>query len=454
MFLIKKGKLKTPHRKNTAEMPAVRMTPPSEVLLPMVQHIGAPAVPIVKAGDKVYVGTLVAEAGGYVSAPIYSSVSGTVKKIENYLLSNGRICPAVRIESDGEMTPDPEIKAPNVTDFDSFSQAVRDSGVVGLGGAGFPTAVKLDAEKKGLIRKIILNGAECEPYITADTRTMLDDTDHLVKGIELLWQYISADEIIIGIEENKPECIKKLSAVFADKEKINVVPLSSTYPQGAEKILIYNTTGLAVPEGGLPSDVGCMVMNVTTAAFIARYMETGMPLVEKCITVDGSAIKNPMNLIVPIGTSIEAAVAFTGGFSEEPSKVLYGGPMMGVSVYTTADPIMKNTNAILALNAKDARPPRRNPCIHCGRCVAMCPMGLNPTLFAKAMNHEAEEEKMDRLKEASINLCIECGCCSFGCPSSRPLVDINRTAKAELRSYEARKAETKKESLRREMENE
>ncbi len=444
MFLFKKGKLKAPHRKNTAEMPAVRMTPPTEVLLPMSQHIGAPAVPTVKAGDRVYVGTLIAEAGGYVSSPIYSSVSGNVKKIENFLLSNGRICPAVRIESDGEMTPDPELSAPSVTDFESFAAAVRKSGLVGLGGAGFPTAVKLDGEKKGLIRKIILNGAECEPYITSDTRTILDDTDNLVKGIELLWKYISADDLIIGIEENKPECIEKLTAAFESNEKINVVTLPETYPQGAEKILIYNTTGLTVPEGGLPSDVGCLVLNVTSVAFIAKYIETGMPLVEKCITVDGSAIKNPMNVIAPIGTSIEDVIGFTGGFSEEPGKVLYGGPMMGVSVYSVADPILKNTNAVVALNKKDAKPAKRNPCIHCGRCVTMCPMGLNPTLYAKAMNHAAEEEKMDRLKEAKINLCIECGCCSYGCPSNRPLVDINRTAKAELRAYEARKAAMQK----------
>ncbi len=437
MSFFKLGKLKAPHRKNTAEMPAVRMTPPSEVLLPVSQHIGAPANVAVGVGDKVYVGTLVAAAGGYVSSPIYSSVSGTVKKIENYLMSNGRICPAIRIESDGEMTPDPSIEPPVITDLDSFCDAVRKSGLVGLGGAGFPTAVKLDAQKKGLIKKIILNGAECEPYITSDTRTMIDDADHLAKGIALLEKYICADEIIIGIEKNKAECIEKLTALFASDDKVKVVSLPDTYPQGAEKVLIYNTTGLEVPEGGLPSDVGCLVMNVTTAAFIAKYSESGMPLVEKCITVDGSAVKNPMNLIAPIGTAIEDVIAFTGGYSEEPGKVLYGGPMMGVSVYSTADPILKNTNAIVALNKKDSAPPRRNPCIHCGRCVAACPMGLNPTAYAKAMNFSDVSEKMARLKDSNLLLCIECGCCSFGCPSNRPLVDINRAAKVELREYEA-----------------
>ncbi len=438
MFNFKLGKLKAPHRKNTAEMPAVRMTPPKEVLLPTSQHIGAPAALKVNVGDRVYVGTLVAEASGYVSAPIHSSVSGTVKKIENYLLSNGRICPAVRIESDGEMTPDPNIKAPEVSDIESLTSAVRSSGLVGLGGAGFPTAVKLDAEKKGLIKKIIINGAECEPYITSDTRTMIDDGEYVFKGISILEKYISADEIVIGIEKNKAECIEKMKALFKDDAKVRIEILPETYPQGAEKILIYNTTGLIVPEGGLPSDAGCLVMNVTTAAFIAKYLETGMPLVEKCITVDGSAIKNPMNLIVPVGASVEDVIAFTGGFSEEPGKILYGGPMMGTALYSPQSPIIKNNNAIVALNKKDSAPPKRNPCIHCGRCVSVCPMGLNPTLFAKAMNHTDEQERMQRLKDAKLNLCMECGCCSFGCPSARPLVDINRTAKAELRDYEAR----------------
>ena len=202
MSFFKLGKVKLPHRKNTAEMPAVRMTPPSEILLPTSQHIGAPATPVVKVGDKVYVGTLVAEATGYVSSPIYSSVSGTVKKIENLLISSGKAVTAIRIESDGQMTRDPEIAPPVIKDFESFSAAVKKSGLVGLGGAGFPTFVKLDAEKKGLIKKIIINGAECEPYITSDTRTMIDDSDYVKMGVELLEKYISADEIIIGIEGN------------------------------------------------------------------------------------------------------------------------------------------------------------------------------------------------------------------------------------------------------------
>lgn len=439
MLFFKLGKTHVPHRKNTSEVKPVRMTPPSEVIIPMAQHIGAPANPIVKPGDRVFVGTLIAEASGYVSAPIYSSVSGTVKKIGQLLTQNGRSCATVIIESDGEMTPAPEIKAPEIKDLDSFVEAIRASGLVGLGGAGFPTAVKFDACKKGIIKKIIINGAECEPYITSDTRTMLDDSDYIGAGIELLKKYVAPEEIVIGIEANKKPCIDKMRELFANDDCVRVDVLPSTYPQGAEKVLIYNTTGLVVPEGKLPSDVGCIVMNVTSLAFLAKYVECGMPLVEKCVTVDGSAIKEPKNVIAPIGASIKDVIEFAGGFSEEPGKVLYGGPMMGMAVYSLDDPIMKNTNAIVALNRKDAEEPKDNPCIHCGRCVEACPIGLNPTIYAKAMKIEDKTERAARLTEAKINLCMECGCCSFVCPSRRPLVPTNRLAKADLRAISAEK---------------
>lgn len=436
---FKLGKVHLPHRKNTADMKAVRMSAPASVLIPTAQHIGAPAAVTVKPGDKVYVGTLIGEAQGYVSSPIHSSVSGVVKKIETFLQSSGRKCDAVLIESDGEMTLDPSIAPPTVTSFDELSAAVRASGLVGLGGAGFPTAVKLDAQKKGIIKKVIINGAECEPYITSDTRTMLDDVDYIVKGIELIKKYVSCDEIIFGIEKNKKACIELLKKKFENDALVRVDTLPDTYPQGAEKILIYNTTGLVVPEGALPADVGCIVMNVTSLAFMAKYVETGIPLVEKCLTVDGSAIKNPMNVIAPIGTSVEDIINFIGGYSEEVGKILYGGPMMGIAMYSAADPIFKNTNAIVALNKKDAMPKMQRACIHCGRCVSACPMGLNPTSFARALKVEDSEERRDRLMADKVNLCIECGCCSFVCPSSRPLVENNRLGKADVRNLQSKK---------------
>ena len=415
------------------------MTPPETVTIPMLQHIGAPSVPVVNVGDSVYVGTLIAEAGGAVGSPMHSSVSGTVKKIDRFLHSSGKSCQSIIIESDGLMTPDPDIKPPVVTDLDSFIAAVRASGLVGLGGAGFPTSVKLEAEKRGLVKKIIINGAECEPYITSDTRTMLDDGEWVVKGVDELLKYVSAEEVIIGIEKNKPACIERMNSLFTSNPKVRVEVLPSTYPQGAEKILIYNTTGKVVPEGALPAEVGCLVMNVTTVAFIGKYMESGMPLVEKCVTVDGSAVASPMNVIAPIGSPMSALIECAGGFAAEPKKVMLGGPMMGIAVYSVEDPIQKNTNAVTAITEADVDSAPMTACIHCGRCTMACPMGLNPTVYAKALKLDDIEECMRRLADAKVNLCMECGSCSFVCPARRPLVENNKLAKAELRSHLAKK---------------
>lgn len=440
MSLFKLGKTHVPHRKNTASMPAVRMAPPAEVEIPMSQHIGAPAKPIVKPGDEVFVGTLIGEAGGFVSAPVHSSVSGKVKKIGTVLISNGRSVESVIIESDGKMTPDPAIVPPTVTNYKELSDAARAAGLVGLGGAGFPTSVKLDPSKAQSTDVLLLNGAECEPYITSDTRTMLDDAEYVKRGVDTILSLSGIPKAIIGIEANKPECASKLREVFSGDARVEIKVLPSTYPQGGEKILIYNTTGRVVPEGALPSDVGVLVMNVTTVAFLAKYLESGMPLVEKCITVDGSAIKSPQNLIAPIGARIKDVIEAVGGFSEEPGKVMYGGPMMGIAVFSLDAPIMKNNNAITAFNKKDSKNPKESACIHCGRCIEACPMGLNPTVFAKAMGLANSADRAERLDIAKVNLCIECGCCSFVCPAKRPLVENNRLAKADLREFNAQKA--------------
>jgi electron transport complex protein RnfC len=425
-------------------MPAVRMTPPKEVLIPTVQHIGAPATPVVKVGDEVKVGQLIAESSAYVSSPIYASVSGKVLKIEDYLRPDGRTVLAIRIESDGLMTLAEDITPPEVSDLDSFINAVRASGVVGLGGAGFPTSVKLDAVKKGEIKTIVINGAECEPYLTSDTRTMLDESNYIFEGISLLEKYIpSVEKFIFGIEKNKPLCIEEIARIFKDNSKVSILPLPTLYPQGAEKVIVYNTTGLVIPEGKLPADVGVLVINVTSLSALSKYIKTGMPLVERCVTFDGSAVAEPKNVIAPIGTSIRELADFAGGFSCEVGKVLYGGPMMGIPVSNLDEPITKTTGGITALNVKDSEERDATACIHCGRCVEACPLSLNPTAYSKALALDNTEEKMARLEEYRVNLCMECGCCSFVCPANRPLVQNNRLGKSALREYKAHRANLK-----------
>ena len=424
-----------PHRKNTEDSIPRRMPAPPVVTIPMSMHIGAPAKPVVKPGESVQVGQLIAEAGGFVSAPIYASVSGKVKRLEDVLLSGGQFVPGVVIESDGEQTPWTGIQKPEVTDLASFLEAVKASGVVGLGGAGFPTAVKLTVKDISQIEAVIVNGAECEPYITSDTRTMLDRTDEVLDGIALLQKYLQVKRVIIGIENNKPACIEAFRAKCPAGGGIEVKALPAMYPQGGEKVLIYNTIGRIVPEGKLPIDVGAIVINCTTLAALSVYIRTGMPLIEKCVTVDGSAVQTPQNVIVPIGTPLKDVFEFCGGFRAEARKVLYGGPMMGIAVPDLEVPVLKNTNAVIALDEKDAVPPKETACIKCGRCIAHCPLRLMPAEIERAYRLKQPEE----LEKCKVNLCMECGCCSFICPARRPLVQINKLAKAELRKYQERK---------------
>ena len=431
------GNTHIPHNKKTTESSPVKMTPPTEVLLPMSQHIGAPATPIVKVGDEVKVGQLIAKPEGYVSAAIHAPVSGKVTKIEDYQLYNGKTVPAIRIESDGLMTVSDEIAPPKVEDGESFIEAIKASGLVGLGGAGFPTAVKLGGAQKGAIHTVVVNVAECEPYITCDTITVMEQQNAICEGIDLLEKYIpSIQKVVFGVEANKPQCIAKLKDVFKENAKVSVTSLPSLYPQGAEKVLIYNTTKKVVPEGKLPADIGVLVINVTTLTVLANYIKTGMPLVEKCITVDGSAVNDPKNIIVPIGTTIQDVLAFMDVDLENVGKVLFGGPMMGVAAQSLEQSVEKRTNALTVLSLQDCVEHEATACIHCGKCVNACPMQLNPTGFSRALTM-SKEEKMALLEENRINLCMECGCCSYVCPAGRPLVANNRLAKAELREYKA-----------------
>jgi len=422
-----------PHRKNTSEDKPRRINTPAVVNIPMSMHIGAPAKPVVKVGDDVKVGQLIAEADGFVSSPIYSGVSGKVKRIGDMLVSSGGRVPAVTIETDGKQEMLEGIGPPKVSSLQELLEAVRSSGVVGLGGAGFPTAVKLSVKDLSMIDEVIINGAECEPYITSDTRTMIDDADLVWEGIELLQKYLRVKRVIIGIEDNKPRCIANFRSMCKPGCGVEVKALPANYPQGGEKVLIFNTIGRIVPEGKLPIDVGAVVVNCTTLAAVAKYIKTGIPLYEKCVTVDGSAVRNPQNVIAPIGTPLKDIFEFCGGFKSDPQKVLYGGPMMGIAVPDLEQPVLKNTNAILAFDAKDAKLPQETSCIKCGRCIAHCPLNLAPADIETAFRLK-DAETLGRLK---VNLCMECGCCAYVCPANRNLVQVNKLAKVMLRDYQS-----------------
>ena len=440
-FRKKISALKVPHHKNTAGMHSVRISPPKEVLLPMSMHSGAPAVPVVEVGDHVRIGQLIAREDGKISSPVHATISGTVKAIETFTPNGGRPGLAIRIESDGKMEKDPNIVPPQIHDLDSFLAAVQESGIVGLGGAAFPLWAKLDAVRRNPIKTVLVNGAECEPYITSDNRTMVENSGYIVKGVELLREYLKAEEFIIGIEENKPDAIEEMRRVFAGDSTVNVMPLKSVYPQGAKQVLLYNATGKVVAEGQRLAELNVIIINITSLAKMAQYIEDGMPLVEKCLTVDGSAIKEPKNLIVPIGTPIRYLVEQAGGLKSEPGKVIYGGPMMGKTARSLDEPVIKASNAIIVMDQKDAQKAEPSPCIHCGRCVATCPLSLNPTAFAKAMDIEDEDKRAAILNREKVQLCMECGCCSYVCPAHRPLAENNSAARSFIRKYNKAAAE-------------
>lgn len=419
--------VKVPHSKNTAEMETVKMPVPDKVVIPMKQHMGRECTPTVKLTDLVKVGQIIGDTDAFIGAPIHSSVSGKVTKIDEIIGTDGNPIKAVEITTDKLQEIDESVKVPKVTDLQSFAAAIRASGLVGLGGAGFPTHVKLMPKNLDEVTTLLVNGAECEPYITADNRAMLEDTDDIVEGIKLVKKYMNLSTVIIGIEDNKPQAIAKLQAAVADIEGASVKALKAQYPQGGEKVLIYECTGKIVPEGKLPSDVGCVVMNVSSIAFVAKYMRTGMPLITKRLTVDGDAIAEPKNVEVAIGTSFSDVIDFCGGFKTEPKKIIMGGPMMGFAVPTINYPVLKNNNAILAFSAAktaEAEKPE-TPCIRCARCVNACPFSLMPAAIEKAY----KAGNVDALKALKVNLCMECGCCAYVCPAKRNLVSVNRLAK-------------------------
>lgn len=429
------GGVKAPHRKNTLDAESVVMPCPKQVVLPMTQHIGAPCKPTVKVGDVVGIGDVIGSSDGFVSAPIHASISGKVSKITQTKMTNGQMVDAVVIDSDGEMRVSENVKPPKVTTAQDLLDAVKTSGLVGLGGAGFPAHVKLNVPKDKKADTLVINCAECEPYITVDNREAIENTDNVINGIVTVMRLLEIERAIIGVEDNKPEAIKLLKKAIKEckdeeAENIGVLALKARYPQGGEKVLIKACTGRVVPAGKLPIDAGCIVMNITSVAFVSSYIKTGVPLVSKRLTVDGSAIKEPQNVVVPIGTSIKDIIEFCGGYSDKVGKLLMGGPMMGIALANDDMPVLKQNNAILAFNEKDAVIQKTTDCIKCGRCVASCPMNLVPTAIAGAV----KRKDIDTLNKQGVMLCMECGSCAFSCPAHRPIVQVMRQGKAMVRS--------------------
>lgn len=416
----------------TAGKPIREIAAPPLLTIPMRQHVGAPCVPRVKKGAEVLVGTVIGDSESFVSAPIHCSVSGRVTQVAPQAHPTGGEVLAVLVENDGEYRGDPSL-APagswEEMDADRIRSAIRAAGIVGLGGAAFPTHVKLNPPGEYPIDTVILNGAECEPYLTSDYRLMLEQPEAVLEGLLIIMRAVGAARGIVAIEDNKPEALKGVAAAVRGRG-IRVSPLRTRYPQGAEKVLIAGLLRREVPSGGLPMHVGVVVNNVGTAHAIAGFFATGMPLVKRVVTVTGSIVREPSNLMVPLGASFAHAVEACGGFTEPPGKVLMGGPMMGLAQYTLDVPVIKGTSGILALSRAetDYTIPAEPICIRCGRCVDACPMGLIPTYLAAY----AHNERWDALSRLNINDCFECGCCTYTCPTRNPLVQLIKTGKAEV----------------------
>lgn len=428
LLTFKKG-VHPPHGKHFTEDKKVEvLLPKGDLVFPMSQHIGAPCEPLVKKGDRVLVGQKIGDAKGFVSAPIHSSVSGTVKNVLTMPHPNGTKVTSIIIENDGLYEEAPEIKPRenyNELTKEEILKIISDAGIVGMGGAGFPTHVKLAPPSDKKIDTIIVNGAECEPYLTCDHRLMLENAKEIIEGLKIILKLFPGVKGFIGIENNKMNAVKVMKEAAASESNIEVVVLKTKYPQGAEKQLIYAITGREVPSGKLPADAGCIVQNVDTVFEIYNAVAKGRPLMERIVTVTGEAVKEPKNLKVKLGTSFKELIEACGGFKEDPVKIIAGGPLMGITISTLDLPVIKGTSGILALTKAQAVLPEESSCIRCGRCVEACPMNLVPSTldsFVKRREYEAFEENngMD---------CIECGCCTLVCPAKRHLTQSCREGK-------------------------
>lgn len=415
------------HYKNTAGCETEIMPVPEIVKISMSQHIGAPCQPLVKKGDTVKVGQLIGDVDAFVSAPIHATVSGTVKGIEKQRNMMRGEDTLVVIESDGKQELAEDIKVPEANDLKEFVAEVRKSGLVGLGGASFPTHIKYNPPNIDEVDTLIVNAAECEPFITSDHRAMLEDAQDIIDGMKLIMKHLDLKVGYIGIERNKPDAIALLDKMFKEQglDNLHTFELLDRYPKGAERVLIYEITGQVMNAGVLPAQLGVILSNVTSVAFLGSYFRTGVPLVQRRLTVDGDAVVTPKNIIAPFGTQIHDIVEFCGGYKKDPSKIIMGGPMMGRSIISDEIPIVKNNNAILAFSEERAPVAEETACINCGRCHEACPFGLLPTALADAF----EMKDGERLLELDVMQCMNCGSCSFVCPAHRPLGFINTLAK-------------------------
>jgi electron transport complex protein RnfC len=424
-----KGGIHPPYNKElTKHKPVEKAKLPQKVVIPMSQHVGAPCEPVVKVGDHVKVGQKIGEAKAFVSAPVHASVSGKVVAVEPRPHASGAHVLSVVIESDGMDEVYEGVKPPKPLEEltpDEIKNLIREAGIVGMGGAGFPTQVKLSPPADKKIDTIIVNGAECEPYLTADHRLMVERPEDVVLGLRAIMKATGVSKAFIGIEDNKPDAIEAMKEAVKGFSDIEVVPLATKYPQGGEKQLINAITGREVPSGGLPMDVGVIVDNAGTCAAIANVLKTGMPLIERITTVTGAGVKEPKNLLARVGTPVGELIEQCGGFAGEPGKVIMGGPMMGISQSSLEVPVMKGTSGVLVLQKSEVKAVEPMPCIKCARCVDACPIHLLPTYLAKF----AERGMWDEAERYHALDCIECGCCAYVCPANIPLTQLIRLAK-------------------------
>ncbi len=421
----------------TQDLPIQRVPFVERYVMPLNQHIGVPCTPVVEKNQRVQRGELIATAGGFVSTSLHSPVTGTISEVGEFRVFDGNFSPAIEIQADAyatqQLEPDSSIDWESMS-VDEFIQAVQSAGIVGMGGAAFPAHVKFSVPDGSRIRHLLINGAECEPYLTNDHRLMLERPEALLRGAEIVRRKIGAEDIVIGVELNKPEAIEVLRGHIKADDPVRVVALEVKYPQGAEKMLIKSVFNREVPAGQLPRDVEVNVSNVSTIVAIADYFTKGSPLIERIVTVSGPGVSYPANLIVPLGTPVREALRFCGGLKDETKEVIMGGPMMGKPIASLDAPVTKGCSGILAFTEGESSRRKEYPCIRCGRCLEACPYFLNPSRLARL----AKARMFEEMEDYSIFDCVECGCCTFACPSAIPIVQLIRTGKDQLRNSGAK----------------